>query len=95
MFREGAGLVRRTKGRLSLELKCVILGGMKVLNKIQELDYNTLTTRPTLARKDKFSILIQALMGFRRATRFSEAGPPETGGVDAPEGPRTEEVTSQ
>lgn len=94
MFREGAGLVRRTKGRLSLELKCVILGGMKVLNKIQELDYNTLSKRPTLAKKDKFSILIQALLGFRRATRISETGPHTNGGADAPEGPRAEEVTS-
>lgn len=78
MFREGAGLVYLTKGRLSLELKCVIMGGMSVLEKIRQLNYNTLSQRPTLNNKDKVKILLKALTGFKRATRFQTPTSPST-----------------
>jgi squalene synthase HpnC len=69
MFREGAPLVYHTGGRLGLELKCVVLGGMTVLKKIRRLDYNTIAARPHLKGKDKAAILLKALFGFRRMTR--------------------------
>lgn len=69
MFREGAPLVYYTKGRLGLELKCVILGGMNILQMIRDLDYNTLSVRPFIKSKDKFRILTKALLGFKRFTR--------------------------
>lgn len=73
MFREGAPLVYGTKGRLRLELKCTVLGGMGILKKVRELDFNTLETRPTFSKGDKARILTKALFGFKRALR-----PPKT-----------------
>ncbi|HKY62727.1 MAG TPA: squalene synthase HpnC [bacterium] len=77
MFREGAPLVSSVKGRLSLELKCVILGGLGICRKIRELDFNTLGTRPHFGKSDKLAILGRALFGFKRATRApAKAEPP-------------------
>lgn len=69
LFLEGAPLVHHTGGRLGLELKCVVLGGMTILNKIRELDYNTLETRPVITGRDKLRILAKALFGFKRSLR--------------------------
>jgi len=68
MFLEGAPLVYQTPGRLGLELKCVVLGGLTVLKKIRQLQYNTLAQRPVIQGKDKAGILFKALFGFKRAT---------------------------
>ncbi len=75
MFREGAPLIRKTGGRLGLELKCVILGGMGILKKIRELDYNTLSERPAFNNKNKVSILLKALFSFSRSIRSVGAKP--------------------
>lgn len=69
MFREGALLPSRTRGRLGLELKCVILGGMGILKKVRKLGFNTLKTRPHFERRDKVKILFKALFGFQRALK--------------------------
>ncbi|HKX12471.1 MAG TPA: squalene synthase HpnC [bacterium] len=91
MFREGASLVHQTKGRLGLELKCVVLGGLGICKKIRDLDFNTLGTRPHFGKIDKFAILGRAFFGFKRATRIvakkaeapaaAEALPADEGGV--------------
>jgi len=70
MFREGAPLVFRTKGRLSLELKCIVMGGMTILNLIREMDYDTLSARPKISKNLKFKILIQALFRFHNRTKI-------------------------
>lgn len=75
MFREGAPLVYGTKGRLRLELKCTVLGGMGILKKVRQLDFNTLETRPTFSKGDKAGILRKALFGFKRALRPPKAAP--------------------
>jgi len=69
MFREGAPLVYKTKGRLALELKCVVLGGMTILKMIRDLNYNTLSIRPHIKNKDKAKILAKALFAFKYSTR--------------------------
>jgi squalene synthase HpnC len=69
MFLRGAPLVYQTGGRLGLELKCVVLGGLTVLKKIRELNYNTLAERPVIRGKDKMGILFKALFGFKRSLR--------------------------
>lgn len=74
MFREGAPLVTHLRGRLRLEIKCVILGGLGVLQKIRELNYNTLAIRPTLKKQDKLSILLKALFSFRRSVLKPKVG---------------------
>jgi len=74
MFRAGAALIDHTKGRLKLELKCVVLGGMGILKKIRELDFNTLALRPQFKKSDKAKILLRALTGFRRSLKKRPEG---------------------
>ena len=74
MFREGSPLVHHTGGRLGLELKCVVLGGMGILQKIRALDYNTLAKRPHFKSKDKILILAKALFGFQKAIKKKPTG---------------------
>lgn len=67
LFRLGAPLAELTGGRLGLELRCVILGGMGILKKIRRLDFDTLTQRPHFKTRDKLFLLLRALCGFRRS----------------------------
>lgn len=69
LFYEGAQLCHHLKGRLKLEIKCVVLGGLKILKKVKALDYNTLKTRPTLNAWDKASLLTKALFFFGLLTK--------------------------
>jgi squalene synthase HpnC len=69
MLREGAPLIDTVRGRLRLELKCTVLGGMGILEKIRKLDYNTLATRPHFNKRDKAAILWKAVTGFNRALK--------------------------
>jgi len=83
MFREGAPLVHHVKGRLGLELKCVVLGGLGICKKIRALDFDTLGSRPHFGKGDKFSILRKALFGFKRATRGESAKKAEPAPAEA------------
>lgn len=69
LFREGAPLTEKVSFRLGLELKCVVLGGMGILEKIKNLQYNTLEQRPVISSGDKGKILGKALFSFRKHTR--------------------------
>jgi len=98
MFREGAPLVFAVKGRLRLELKCTVLGGMGILKKVRELNFDTLSARPAFSKSDKAKILGKAVFGFKRALRppkvKKEATPtaetrPETLNAPADEGSPT------
>ncbi len=62
LFLEGAALINRVQGRLALELKLTLLGGMMILDKIIALEYNVLAARPIITGRDKASLLLQALL---------------------------------
>ncbi len=47
--------------RAALELRCVIQGGLRVLDKIQALNHATLTRRPALSKWDAVVIFCKAL----------------------------------
>ena len=47
--------------RLSLELRCVIHGGLRILDKIRAMQHRTLCTRPKINAWDGFVILWRAL----------------------------------
>jgi hydroxysqualene synthase len=47
--------------RLSLELRCVIHGGLRILDKIKAMDYRTLSARPKITAWDGIVILWRAL----------------------------------
>lgn len=61
MVQKGAQLVHRLPGRAGWELRLVVQGGLRILDKIEALDYATLQTRPTLKPWDGAVMLWRAL----------------------------------
>jgi hydroxysqualene synthase len=66
LMHEGAPLVHRIAGRGGWELRLVVQGGLRILDKIDALDHATLRTRPTLGWTDGPVMLWRALW-MRRA----------------------------
>lgn len=60
MFKEGRNLLNRVPFRLRMQLKLTILGGEKILEKIEMNDYNVLAIRPFLKKTDYLKILINS-----------------------------------
>lgn len=58
---EGAPLVHRLKGRLGWELRLVVQGGSRILEKIERMQYATLHVRPVLRAADTPILLWRAL----------------------------------
>src|SRR3989304_8250432 len=61
LFKEGAPLGRRVGKGLSLELKAVWSGGMKILEKIEKNGYDVFNKRPVVTTFDKVKIISRAL----------------------------------
>ena len=61
LMREGAPLVHSIAGRGGWELRLVVQGGLRILDKIEALDYATLITRPTVGAGDAPLMLWRAL----------------------------------
>ncbi len=62
-FKKGHPLLESVSGRLKLELKATYLGGQGILNKIRDMDYNVLQTRPSWNAFDKLSLALRSLFG--------------------------------
>ncbi|AKJ28514.1 squalene synthase HpnC [Caldimonas brevitalea] len=67
----GAPLTRRLPGRMGWELRLVVQGGLRILEKIERLDYDTLHQRPVLSARDAPTLLW-------RAWRHTPAASPAT-----------------
>ncbi|NMG42386.1 squalene synthase HpnC [Aromatoleum toluvorans] len=52
MMLEGAPLARQLPGRIGWELRLMVLGGLRILERIEAIDYDVFRRRPTLARGD-------------------------------------------
>ena len=52
LMRQGAPLVQQVAGRAGWELRLVVQGGSRILEKIESLDFATLQQRPTLSALD-------------------------------------------
>jgi phytoene synthase len=50
------------RGRLAFELRLTWLGGLRVLERIEALHYDTLRQRPQLTASDRLSLLGKALV---------------------------------
>jgi len=61
LMHSGAPLVHRVPGRAGLELRLVVQGGLRILDKIEALNYNTLHHRPKLRVWDGGLMLWRAL----------------------------------
>jgi phytoene synthase len=68
MFESGKPLCTAVSGRLGLELRAVWLGGVRVLERIEQIDYDLLAGRPVITKSDKVRILSLAASkaAFRR-----------------------------
>lgn len=61
LFIEGRKLISRLPKELKMQIHMTILGGEKILNKIEKLNYNLLNTRPILSKLDYVLILLKVL----------------------------------
>ena len=61
LFRAGYELRHHLERDFKLEFAAITAGGLSVLDAIEELDYDTLTTRPTVSRFKKIRIMLDIL----------------------------------
>ncbi len=61
MFIEGNELTGLLKGRLKMEIKATVKGGMKILELIKESKYKVLSDRVKLSKSDKIKILVTSI----------------------------------
>jgi squalene synthase HpnC len=57
----GAPLALRLPGRIGLELRMIVQGGLRILEAIEEVDYDVFRRRPALARADWAKVIWRAL----------------------------------
>jgi phytoene/squalene synthetase len=61
LMHAGAPLARALPGRAGWELRLVVQGGLRVLEKIEHIDYATLRARPVLRAWDGLVMLWRSL----------------------------------
>lgn len=49
---EGLPLARRLPGRIALELRMIVYGGLRILERMEQLHYDVFRHRPTLRKRD-------------------------------------------
>ncbi len=67
MMLEGAPLARALPGRIGWELRLVVLGGLRILERIEAVGYDVFRHRPTLGRNDWLRLGWRALTFGRTA----------------------------
>jgi hydroxysqualene synthase len=63
LFARGRPLPELVQGRLRYELRLTWHGGMRILEKIEDLDYDTLRQRPIISKADKLRLLLRTIKG--------------------------------
>jgi squalene synthase HpnC len=61
LMQEGAPLGRALPGRIGLEIRAIVAGGLCILDKIEAVDYDVFRRRPVLRRPDWLRVAWQAL----------------------------------
>jgi squalene synthase HpnC len=69
LFLAGLPLVDQVDRRLAIDLDLFSRGGMKVLDKIERMDYNVLAARPAISKVERLGLLLGAI----RRHAFSRA----------------------
>jgi len=64
LFNRGKPLPNLVSGRLAVELRLTWLGGVRILERIEEMGYDTLNARPKISTADKIALLAKALRRF-------------------------------
>jgi len=62
LFNEGKKLIQHLPLRLRFEITWTVLGGEKILDKIEKLNYNVLNYRPKLSKVDYLILFIKSFM---------------------------------
>ncbi len=62
LFEAGQPLSGMVDRRLALDIELFSRGGLKVLDKIEELDYNVLAHRPVISATERASLLLRTLL---------------------------------
>nr|WP_225617077.1 squalene synthase HpnC [Variovorax sp. 38R] len=75
LMTEGAPLVHRLPGRVGWELRLVVQGGLRILDKIEDLGFDTFSQRPTVSKADA-PVLLWKAWRMRRQSRPMNAAPP-------------------
>jgi phytoene/squalene synthetase len=63
MLQAGAPLGRVLKGRVGMELRMIVLGGERILRKLDDAQGNVFAHRPRLQGTDWIYMLLRALAG--------------------------------
>lgn len=66
MFERGRPLIRRVSPGLSMELEATWRGGMRILDRIEEREFNVVAYRPSLDKRDFADIAMRSLFSFGR-----------------------------
>ncbi len=61
LFRKGIPLIRKLDRRLALDIDLFSRGGMKILEKIRDQNYNVLRRRPHISKAERVLLLIRCL----------------------------------
>lgn len=61
MMLDGAPLARQVRGRLGWELRLIVQGGLRILEKIEAVGYDVFRFRPTLGKRDWLLMLWRAI----------------------------------
>jgi squalene synthase HpnC len=63
LFEQGLGLPERIPGAVAVDVELFSRGGMAILDRIEECNYDVLTARPTLGKWTKLGLIGRALLG--------------------------------
>jgi squalene synthase HpnC len=58
----GAPVVHQLPGRIGLELRLVVQGGLTILKRIEQVDYDVFRRRPVLGRSDYLGMMLRAVL---------------------------------
>jgi squalene synthase HpnC len=62
LFHTGLPLPKAVNRRLSFDLELFSRGGLRILDKIEKLDYNVLAQRPKISKFERVQLLLAALL---------------------------------
>jgi phytoene/squalene synthetase len=62
LFRQGLALIPMVRGRLRTDLRLFSLGGLAVLDAIEQIDYDVLRRRPRLSKARKAWLVARGLL---------------------------------
>ena len=61
LMRQGAPLVKQVPGRAGWELRLVVQGGLRIAERIEQLDFATLQQRPVIGKRDALMMASRTL----------------------------------